>query len=566
MPTPRQVKLVLILATTLPVLNVCLAQNVERLGAQTPFKITGTLAANAMFFDAEGRPPSREKFTWFVTGNPTLEIYGITFPFSFTISEQQRDFRQPFNQFGVSPYYKWIKVHAGYRNVSFSQFTLGGHTMLGGGVELTPGKFRFGFMYGRLFKAIQAIGNPDGSFIATPSFRRTAASLKIGYGTEQNFVDIILLKGQDDANSINYSSTETMITPAENFVAGIYTKQQLLKNFLFEFEFAQSVYTKNIDENDADTLKGDFLTKPFSFLMDHTNASTTHSTAMEGSLGYRKDTYSVRIKYREVGPDYQSMGTYFMQNDIRNITLEPSVNLFKSQLQVAGSFGYQTDNLDNRRASTTQRKIGSIAMNGRAGAHYTGNLSYSNYDIGQAAGTVPLDTLIQVSQTTQSIGTLHNLFFSGEQLTHNFMVSYNYQTLSDRNPNTSGYSNYNTTTVLGSYLLSMIKLKLNFTGSYTYTTFTLPSQETIISGPTAGITKMLLNNALSVNVSYSSLDYKVANETQRKINRISMNTTYRVAKKHRLNLRFYINQSTDEAEGIKPFKETKGDIGYAYTF
>jgi hypothetical protein len=45
-----------------------------------------------------------------------------------------------------------------------------------------------------------------------------------------------------------------------------------------------------------------------------------------------------------------------------------------------------------------------------------------------------------------------------------------------------------------------------------------------------------------------------------------MNTTYRIAKKHRLGLRFYINQSSDEAEGVEPFKETKGDIGYAYTF
>ena len=509
---------------------------------------------------------SREKFTWFLTGNPTLEIYGITFPFSFTVSEQQRDFRQPFNQYGVSPYYKWIKVHAGYRNISFSQFTLGGHTMLGGGVELTPGKFRFGFMYGRLFKAIQAVGNPDGTFIATPSFRRTAASLKVGYGTEQNFVDIILLKGQDDENSINYASTETMITPAENFVAGLYTKQQFLKNFLFEFEFSKSVYTKNIDENDEDTLKGDFFNKPFSSLMDHTNASTSYSTAIEGALGYRRDNYSLRVKYRELGPDYQSMGTYFMQNDIRNITLEPSVTLFKSQLQVAGSIGFQTDNLDHRRASTTQRKIGSVSMNGRAGSHYTGNLSYSNYDIGQAAGTVQLDTLIKVSQTTQSIGTMHNLMFSGERFMHNFMVSYNYQTLSDRNANTSVYSSYNTSTLLGSYLLSVIKLKLNFTGSYTYTTFTLPSQETLISGPTAGITKTFLKNALSINVSYSSLEYKVGKETQRRINRSSMNTTYRIAKKHRLSIRFYINQSSDEAEGVEPFKETKGDIGYAYTF
>ena len=56
MPMWRQTKLVLILATMLPVINVCFSQNIEGLGAQKPFKITGTLAANVMVFNAEGRP------------------------------------------------------------------------------------------------------------------------------------------------------------------------------------------------------------------------------------------------------------------------------------------------------------------------------------------------------------------------------------------------------------------------------------------------------------------------------------------------------------------------------
>jgi hypothetical protein len=542
------------------------AQNVEGIGQQKPVKITGMLAANLMFFDAQGRPANREKFTWFLTGSPTLEIYGITFPFSFTVSEQQRDFRQPFNQFGVSPYYKWVKAHIGFRNVVFSPFTLGGHTMAGGGVELTPGKFRFGFMYGRLYKAIQAIGNPDGSFVETPSFRRIGASMKIGYGTEQNFVDFILLKAQDDKSSIDYQSTQTGLTPAENLVVGVYTKQKFLKNFQFEFEFSQSVYTHNTDLTDPDTVKGGFLTKPFSFLMDDTNTSTTYNNAMEGSLAYGKNAYNIRLKYREVGPDYQSMGAYFFQNDVRNITIEPSFNLLKSALTIGGSFGYQTDNLNNLRASTTKRKIGSVMLNARIGNKYTGNLSYANYDIGQAPGTVQLDTLIQISQTTQSWGMLHNLAWLGERLNNNIMVTYNYQTLNDRNPSSAEYTNYNTSTWLASYLLSFIKMKLTLTGSYALTTFKLPSKETMINGPTLAVTKTFFKNALNINLTYSSLAYKIDDEQHQTINRISVNTTYRVAKKHRLNLRFYINESAREAENVESFRETKGDIGYAFTF
>jgi len=57
-----------------------------------------------------GKEAYRKPFTWMLTGSPTLSVYGITLPFSFTISEQQRNFRQPFNKFGVSPYYKWAKL------------------------------------------------------------------------------------------------------------------------------------------------------------------------------------------------------------------------------------------------------------------------------------------------------------------------------------------------------------------------------------------------------------------------------------------------------------------------
>ena len=76
-----------------------------------------------------------------------MKIYGVEIPFSLTVSEQERSFRQPFNQFGITPTYKWAKAHLGYSNLTWSPFTWSGQTVLGGGVELNPGKFRFGMRY-----------------------------------------------------------------------------------------------------------------------------------------------------------------------------------------------------------------------------------------------------------------------------------------------------------------------------------------------------------------------------------------------------------------------------------
>lgn len=541
-------------------------QNVEGIGQQEPVKLSGMLAANLSFFDAQGRPANREKFSWYLTGNPTLEIYGITLPFSFTVSEQQRSFRQPFNQFGVSPYYRWAKAHIGYRNVVFSPFTLGGHTIAGGGVELTPGKFRFGIMHGRLLKAVQAIGNTDGTFVASPSFRRKGTAVKIGYGTDNNFVDLILFHGKDDPESIDADTLNAGLTPAENLVAGVYTRQSFLKHFTFEFEFAQSLYTRNTELIEPDSLDDDFLTSPFASFLKSRNITTTHSTAIDGALAYGKEIFNVRLRFRQIDPDYQSMGAYFFQNDIRNITVEPSVTLFKSALQINGSFGYQTDNVDGRRASTTKRKIGSAVISGRIGNRYTGNVTYSNYDIGQAAGAIDLDTLIEVSQTTRSWSMMHNLMFQGEALHHNIMASYNFQSLNDRNPGTAMYSEYDNTTWMASYFILIVRLRLNITGSYTHTIFEMPSRRTVISGPTVGVSKSFFNNAFNVNLSYASLAQEIDDDAHQTINRLMVNTSYKPARRHRFTLRFYLNQSANEAENVKPFRETKGDIGYAYTF
>ena len=540
-------------------------QDLATIGQNKPITITGTLAANAMFFNAEGRPASREKFTWYFTGNPILEIYGVTLPFSFTVSEQQRDFRQPFNQFGSSPYYKWAKGHFGYRNIVFSPFTLGGHTMAGAGLELTPGKFRFGFMYGRLFRAIQAVGNPDGTFVQTPTFKRNAFSTKIGYGTEENFVDLILLKGQDDENSIDYTH-ETGIAPAENLVMGIHSKQKLMKKVRLELELAQSLYTSNTGAAGPGKANEGALVKPFGALMKHKNSSTAGSTAFEASAGYEQGQFGALIKYREVGPNFQSMGSYFFQNDLRNITLEPHIRFFNSALQLSGSYGYQTDNLEKERESTTKRKIGSLNASGRIGEKYTGNIYFSNYDIGQAAGKVALDTLIRISQTVKGWGMLHNLVFTGDALTQTVMLHYNYQTLTDRNPNTAKFTNYNTGTWMVSYYFTINKLKASISGNYTTTQFELPGQQTKIQGPSLGATKMMANNAMSMNVTWSSMAYTTNGASIRNINRVSVNASYRASRKHRFNIRFYVNKSAKEADTITPFKETKGDISYAYTF
>src|SRR5674536_8201 len=103
------VKRLLFLALPFLISGTLQAQNLEGLSKQKPVLLSGGLTARAIFYDANGIANRRQPFSYIFTGSPTISIFNsFTIPLSFTYSEQDRSFRQPFNQFGMSPYYKWI--------------------------------------------------------------------------------------------------------------------------------------------------------------------------------------------------------------------------------------------------------------------------------------------------------------------------------------------------------------------------------------------------------------------------------------------------------------------------
>ncbi len=563
-------KVVLILLLIL----VCLSafpQNLETVGKNKPFTIKGSVGASMIYFDARGRPSNRKPFSWALTGAPVVEIYGITLPFSFTISEQERDFRQPFNKIGVSPYYKWAKLHLGYRNLVFSPYTLAGHTFLGAGTELNPGKFRIGFMYGRLLRAIQ----PDAlnadinkSYVSTPSYLRKAWSFRAGYGTENNYADIIFFKGWDDPSSLHIDSTFKSIMPAENFIASFVTHQKFLKHFNFELEYATSLYTLDSRVSSPDTSKRGLL-RPFSFLYN-SNSSSYVSSALESMLGYTGSVFGLNLRFKRVEPDFRSMGAYFFQSDLQNITIEPSVKFAQDKYALTASLGLQRDNLNHKLPNTTRRSIGSVILTGTPSQRYNFNISYANYNLGQSAGATPIDSLYEISQTTHNLSVNQSLNFIGKTFTHFFILSYNLQKLQDKNKNTINRNSYTSNMIIGSYMINYVPAGLNLTLGYTYSTFVLTSSETNFMGPNMSLSKSFAKNKLSVSLAGNFFKNKVSDKISditviNNLTRFSLIASYRPGKKHRITAKAYLNQNNSDTV-LNDYTEIRGELGYVYTF
>ncbi len=90
------------------------AQNLEQIGKKNPLTISGGLSVNQIGYAVSGIESRRDPYSFYASGNVNFNLYGWSVPLTFTYSNQQGSFQQPFNQFGLHPTYKWITGHFGY--------------------------------------------------------------------------------------------------------------------------------------------------------------------------------------------------------------------------------------------------------------------------------------------------------------------------------------------------------------------------------------------------------------------------------------------------------------------
>ncbi|MBK7699164.1 MAG: hypothetical protein IPJ39_10785 [Saprospiraceae bacterium] len=110
--------LFLSLVITLPI-NLLSQQAVVRKQTIKPIKFNGSINLSTSIFNGTGNKVERNPFGWGISANATVSIYGWSIPFSMAYSKNSKTFSHPFIRYGVSPKYKSLKLHLGYRNLSF---------------------------------------------------------------------------------------------------------------------------------------------------------------------------------------------------------------------------------------------------------------------------------------------------------------------------------------------------------------------------------------------------------------------------------------------------------------
>jgi hypothetical protein len=555
-------------------MHIVRAQNLDLIGKQPPFKFSGGLSATSTFYAAQGIDPRRPFHNYFLSGNFNINIYGLSVPFTFTYSDMNSGFQQPFNQFGFSPTYKWVTVHMGFRSMTFSPYTLSGIPFFGGGLELAPkGIFRFSAMYGRLLRATTV--DTTNSRGGNPNFERWGYGFKAGLVKGTDKVELIFFTAADRIGSLPFVPEALGVLPQENIAVGLNLSKTFFKRVALSAEWASTAITR-------DTRAPFDLSGPrtlFSILGGaySPRTSTAFYNALKAGINYTGGFYTVGVGYERVDPGYATLGAYFFNSDLENITVNGTMRVLKDKVNLSANVGTQRDNLNGDKTSTMRRLASSVNVGWVPSQKVNLTFSYSNFQtitrvrniFDQINNTNPFnfqDTL-NFSQIAQNASGNVMLALRNDKTRRNGLnLNVSYQQTDDRGGNSASPSSrfYNGNL---SYNNTVVNRDFSWTISANYNRNENGGIVATTLGPVASVNKAFFNKQVRTTLAITWNQSYVGNSLASQIMNGRLSGTYTFKKKHNFNLSAIVTRRQSLASAnASTFTEFNGNAGYSFNF
>lgn len=330
--------------------------------APSIFTISGDVGAYGELYSTSRELKRRPGATGRLYLRPTFTfLNNFSISFDLFVSTEGNDARQQINRFALHPDWSWGKAHIGDFGHKFSDYTLNGINIRGGGVEINPGWFRFQVVGGQTRRSVNS--TPYSSV-----YSQNMGAVKIGVGKKGgSFFDLNFVLAKDDSNSVPKNtftdtsasgglSSRISITPQENLLVGFNTDLKIIKNILrLRGEATASLFTRNVfaDEINVEDAKGvpSFMTDIFNL---HTSSNADF--AYKGILDFKYDFFNSSFKYSVINPGFRSLGMTSVINDKRKYGANFGFRLLKNMLMLNLRYNSQNDNLLEQKKFTLERK------------------------------------------------------------------------------------------------------------------------------------------------------------------------------------------------------------------
>lgn len=464
-------------------------------------RFDGGLSLSSELYSSQGITPRRPQSIHRAILTPTITLFDqVRLPFEIYVSSEETGFRQPFNQFGVSPrLFGWLTLHAGYYSAQLSELTFGDGRILGGGVELTPGIFRVSAIFGRIQNAIQT----DTLTGIRGAYDRIMYGARIGIGTDNGFhVDLNFFHAVDDSNSMQ----SPRFGRASDSVASRYDLAPR-ENAVISLAYGFPVFGNGLQvvgEVAVSALSNDTRSKELANIPGSVTSIFTprYSTQIDGAttLGINfvpSQAFSIRFNGKWVGPGFVSLGFSQMPNDVLETTVAPAFRFFNGDLTLRTSLGFRYNNLRENRSSTTRRTIGSASVTMQPTSALGFDLQYTNYGMRSSQTN---DTL-RIDNISQSFSIAPRYVFESFGGNSTAVASYSLQDYTDYNVVSARTSQNSTQTVLGVWTL-VFPSSLSFSTMVMHMLASMSIMDTKISSVNETVGYSFFNNLLSTSLTF----------------------------------------------------------------
>lgn len=547
-------------------MGVCLLSTLSHgtaVSQELPIKFQGGLSIAGELYSSSGIPARRSPNDVRAIFTPTITLFDqITLPFEVYISNRDRGYQQPFNQFGVNPHlWNWLTLHAGYFSSQISDLTFGDARLLGGGIDLTPGNFRFSFLYGRSQAAVAA----DTLHDIRGEYARHVMAAKIGYGNTNGwFIDLNIMHSLDDSTSLTLPqagvASDSILAlystaPTENAVGSLAFGMSFFQSRVrLKAEAAVSAFTNDIRSLPLQNVKSlGFLFTP------RTSSQIDGATTVTINI-VPANSISVGLTGRWVGPGFVTLGYAQMPNDVMQFSIAPSFRLFKNTTSLRTSLGLQYNNLRNNHLATTSRTIMSFGLTTQPTRAFGAELDYTNYGMRSSAFN---DTL-RIDNISQSLTLSPRYSFEGLGGTNVLVVNYSLQGFEDFNVVTGNLSSNRTNTGVVTWVLTLPST-YTFSTNIMATGVTTSSVKTTVRGLTETVGRSFLKGVLSTSATLGYNLFTVTSTSGQVVVRI--NASWNLGKSGTISLMLSSNRFnySDPAAG-QSYGEYQGSLVYNMHF
>ena len=377
-------------------------------------------------YDIDNRPARRPTQSMRFYTSPTFAWLGLEVGTMITWSTEDAFAAQTLNRYYVNPRWSWGQLHAGDYTPVMSRFTASAVRVRGGGVELSPGRFRV-MLAGGLAQDATDLS----AFDAAP--RRVMYSGLVGYGDPaRSFIELSALRAIDDSSGADSLS----VAPQEN-VVGTLAAGLTLGRLRLRGEGGASLFSRDIRASELDSMSqpaatDGVFTPRLSSRLDgaYSAGGATRSSIRLRGRPVRGDRAGIHDIGESVPPQRQARDSCLGRH-----------RLFRGRLAGSGSVGARSDNLAGDKRGTTTRRTGAFGLTMVNGSWLVSSasvlLNALTRDPPPVAPGTPDPGIVdsfRVRNVSRSVSLVEQTRFDAAGLPHTITLSVSAQNVDDASP------------------------------------------------------------------------------------------------------------------------------------